>query len=299
MWRFVQISDPHLASRRDGVWNNAVICTMMPDVMACLRKDLAALKPEFILATGDIASTQTREAMFEARDSMESLGIPYFPMGGNHDFVVPESRSWFLEAFKERLPQPSTYYSFDHRDIHFIVLDPWWMWGDDTLSPVSEAAVAANLDSTLAGARWAITPDQLIWLEEDLERHPDKTTIVASHYPALPVPERLIKADFNNSGALENGALLLKILGDAPQVKAILSGHVHLNSVQRHNGLYQITTSALPEYPVEFRVLDVFEDRIEIQTLGLSDKSFSERSRIAGREYTEGLPEDRTLTIAR
>ena len=100
MWRFVQLTDPHLASRRDGEWNNGFLCTMMPDVMACLRRDLAALAPEFILATGDICSHQTRAAMFEARDLMESLGIPYYPMGGNHDFVLEDSRDWFVEDRK-------------------------------------------------------------------------------------------------------------------------------------------------------------------------------------------------------
>lgn len=59
--------------------------------MACLAKDLKALAPDFILATGDIVSKQTREAMFEARDLMDSLGIPYYPMGGNHDFVLQDS----------------------------------------------------------------------------------------------------------------------------------------------------------------------------------------------------------------
>lgn len=299
MWRFVQISDPHLASERDGVWNNAVICTMMPDVIACLRKDLEGLSPDFILATGDIASTQTREAMLEARDMMESLGVPYYPMGGNHDFVLKDSRAWFLEAFKERLPEPSTFYSFDHKDLHFAVLDVWWMWGDGTLSPVSEASVAANLDSTLAGARWAVTPEQLEWLEADLSAHGAKTTVIASHYPAVPVPERLRGPAFQDSGALENGDLLLQILENFPQVKAIFSGHVHLNFAQRYNGLYQVTTSALPEYPVEFRIVDVYEDRIEIRTQGLSDPSFAARSLIPGREYTAGEAEDRTITIQR
>jgi 3',5'-cyclic AMP phosphodiesterase CpdA len=272
---------------------------MMPDVMACLKKDLADIHPDFILATGDIASTQTREAMFEARDLMESLGFPYYPMGGNHDFVVRDSRKWFLEAFKDRLPEPSTFYSFDHKDLHFAVLDPWWMWGDGTLSPVSEASVAANLDSTLAGARWAVTPDQLEWLEADLARHADKTTIIASHYPALPVPDRLRSPGFNDSGAIANGDLLLLILESFPQVKAIFSGHVHLNFAQRYNGLVQVTTSSLPEYPVEFRVVDVHPDRLEIHTRGLSDSSFAERSRIPGKEFAAGHAADRDLTIIR
>ena len=82
MWRFVQISDQHLGSQIDGQWNNRFLCSMMPDVIRCLKRDLTGLQPEFILATGDLSSQQTRDAMFAARDLLDSLGFPYYPMGG-------------------------------------------------------------------------------------------------------------------------------------------------------------------------------------------------------------------------
>ena len=90
MWRFVHLTDLHLASTRDGEWNNRFLCSMMPEVMACLKGDLEALGPDFLLITGDVVSCQTREAMFTARTMLDGLGIPYYPMGGNHDFVLPE-----------------------------------------------------------------------------------------------------------------------------------------------------------------------------------------------------------------
>jgi 3',5'-cyclic AMP phosphodiesterase CpdA len=297
MWRFAQVSDPHLASQRDGIWNNRFLCTMMPDVMECLAHDLAVLKPDFLLVTGDIASTQTREAMLEARDSMESLGIPYYPMGGNHDFVLEDSRDWFLEAFQHRLPVPQTYYAFTHKNLHFCVLDAWWMWSDGTLCEVSEASVARDLDTTLKGARWAIPPHQLTWLAEDLRQNPDITTVIAVHYPAIPIPTRLHRPDFNNGGCLENGELLMECLAKYPQVKAIFSGHVHLNFVERCNGITQVVTGALPEFPTEYRDIRVFEDRMEIQTLGLSDPEFATRSLIPGKNWTAGESEDRKVVI--
>ncbi len=109
------------------------------------------------------------EILDAARDYMESLGVPYYPMGGNHDFVLPESRDWFLEAFAHRLPKQDTVYSFTHKGLHFCVLDPWWVWGDDSLCPASEASVRENLDVSLNGARWAVPPHQFAWLEADLK----------------------------------------------------------------------------------------------------------------------------------
>lgn len=297
MWRFAHVTDPHLASQRDGEWNNRFLCTMMPEVMARLKTDLQDFAPEFILVTGDVCSHQTREAMFEARDLMDSLGIPYYPMGGNHDFVKPESRDWFLEAFRHRLPTPATYYSFTHRNLHFIVLDPWWKWGDGALSPFSEASVAAELDMTLKDAYWVLPPDQLQWMMEDLEQHPGIPTVIASHYPAVPVPARMQRPDYKDSGALDNGGMLIESLSNYPQVIAIFSGHMHMHYIEQSGPITQVVTGALPEFPVEFRTVDVYEDRLEIATHALSDPSFAQRSLLPGKEWTQGSDRDRTATI--
>lgn len=297
MWRFVQISDPHLGSQRDGQWNNGFICTMMPDVIRCLKRDLAQLRPEFILATGDLSSTQTRDGMYAARDLLDSLGFPYYPMGGNHDFVYADSRKWFCEAFHRQLPTAKTVYSFDHKNLHFCVLDPWWIWSDDTLSPISEKSVAKNLERDLEGARWALPEEQLVWLDEDLKAHPDTATIVATHYPAVPIPDRLRHPGLNDGGCLANGEELLALLRNHPQVFAIFAGHVHLHFIEHTEGITHVTTGALPEYPTEYRDIQVHDDRIEIRTLGLSDSSFAARSLIPGKDWTAGEPRDRIATI--
>lgn len=297
MWRFVHLSDPHLSSERDGEWNNRFLCSMMPGVMRCLASDLAKLQPEFILATGDIASTTTREAMLDARDAMDSLGIPYYPVGGNHDFVVEESRDWFREAFAERLPDGKTYYSFDHNNLHFVMLDWNWVWSDGTLHPESEAAIADSQEKTLAGARWAVPDDMLAWLERDLSESGVMATIVAVHFPAVRIPERMRRPKMRDGGALDNGAELIALLKRFPRVKALFSGHVHIHFIESLGGITQVVTGALPEFPTEYRDVHVYPDRLEIHTRGLSDASFAERARIPGNEWTQGMPQDRFAII--
>lgn len=289
MWRFVHVTDPHLGSQYDGCWNNRVICTMMPDVMSCLRRDLAELRPEFIFATGDLASQQTCDAMFAARDLMDSLGFPYYPMGGNHDFVLPESRKWFLEAFQEHLPVYDTYYSFSYKGLHGCVLDPWWVWADGT--------VAQHIEGSQKEASWLVPADQMKWLEEDLRAHAGMPTIIGTHYPAVPIPARMHRPGFMNNGCLDNGPELIALLKSFPQVKLVFSGHSHMNYIVPDEGLTHVVTGALPEYPVEYRDVQVHEDRIEIHTLGLSNESFAARSLIEGREWTCGEECDRTAII--
>lgn len=297
MWRFVHISDCHLGSRTDGEWNNHFICTMMPDVMSCLRRDLGKLRPDFILATGDIASEQTKDAMFAARDLMDSLGLPYYPMGGNHDFAFEDSREWFLAAFETHLPAPDTVYSFTHKNLHFCVLDAWWKWVDGSLFPYSENRDATGSNLTLNDA-WALPPHQFAWLEDDLERNGDTATVIAIHCPVTPIPDRLRRPEMKDGGSLANGPLLVEFLQRFPSVKAIFSGHVHMHFVTSVGTVVQVVTGALPEYPTEYREVNVYDDRMEILTRGLSDTSFAARSLIPGREWTAGEPSDRSVTVS-
>jgi len=156
MWRFIHLTDVHLGSLIDGEWNNRFVCTMMPEVISCLRRDLAKLQPDFLLVTGDIVSQKSRDAAFASRDLLDSLHIPYYPTGGNHDFVSEHTRSLFLEVFGAHLPEGDTVYSFTHKGLHFCVLDPWWKWSDGTLCACSEASVADD-DSGASRVSFSVT----------------------------------------------------------------------------------------------------------------------------------------------
>lgn len=296
MWRFVHLTDMHLGSSVDGEWNNRFVCTMMPEVVSCLRRDLAKLNPDFLLVTGDIVSHQSRDATYASRDLLDSLGIPYYPTGGNHDFLSEAARARFVEAFGAHLPEGDTVYSFVHKDLRFCILDPWWKWSDGTLCASSEQSVAEKIDTTLDGARWALPPHQFAWLENELDEH-DEPTIIAMHYPAIPIPKRMHRPGMKDAGCLDNGDLLIELLVRYPQVKAIFSGHVHMNFIEPSEGLVHIVTSSLPEYPTEYRDVRVFPDRLEISTLGLSDESFAARSLIPGHEWIAGETPDRESIV--
>ncbi|NLN92338.1 MAG: hypothetical protein GX130_03385 [Candidatus Hydrogenedens sp.] len=297
MWRFVHITDLHLASSRDGVWNNGFLCSMMPEVMDCLRDDLQKINPDFLLLSGDIVSNTTRESVFQARDMVESLGFPYYPLGGNHDCYSRESRQWFLDAYAHRLPNKKTWYSFTHKQTGFYALDPWWMHPDGSLSPSAEKKAEAMQQFNLNNMRWALPKEQLLWLEEELASATEESVCIATHYPMLSVPDRLLQLGFKNAGSLENGKVIAEKIADFPKVRLVLSGHVHANTIQPYKGVYHVTTSSLPEYPVEFRVIEVHDDQWKITTQKLSDPSFAQRSLLAGHDFTAGLPEDRKLSI--
>ena len=289
MWRFVHLTDPHLAALSDTRGNNILIRSRMPELISCLRRDLARLDPRFILATGDLVGQHSRDAMFAARDLLDSLGYEYYPVGGNQDFLVRESRKWFLEAYGAHLPADETYYSYTHENLHVCILDAWWVWPDGTL--------CGHRDGPVGNYGWAIPPHQRTWVQNDLAAHRDVSTLVALHYPLVPIPERLRKPGMIVYGHLANGDLVMEILTNSPNVVAVFSGHAHMNFIEEQSGIVHIATSALTEYPAEFRDIHVYEDRLEVHTLGLSDKSFAALSLVQFNTWTAGEDRDRTTVI--
>ena len=289
MWRFVQVTDTHIGGTEDRDGSNRVICTLMPDVIRCLRKDLTEVSPDFVLATGDIATEQTRDAIFAARDLLDSLGIRYYPVGGDADFARDGGRDWFVDAFQAQLPVRDTVYSFTHKGLHISVLDPWWRWPDGTLSP--------SLDGLVGNYCWQIPPHQFEWLEHDLTAHAELPTLIALHCPAVDVPPRLKARGCAEKGHLGNRGLLFKLLERHKQVKAIFSGHAHMNFIAKEGDLTHIVTAGLAEYPVEYRVISVFADRLEVSTQGLSDESFAAHSLIGENHWGTGEDCDRRAVI--
>ncbi|MCP4643847.1 MAG: hypothetical protein GY851_25620 [bacterium] len=291
MWRFIHLSDPQLGSTEDAVRHHRVVRSMMPDVVGCLRRDLSDARPDFALVTGDVAAEPTRDGIFAARDLMDALDIPVYPCLGDMDTALPESRDWFLRAFSANLPSPETYYSFTHKGLHFAVLDAWWQWPDGSLFPYRPPESAEDAE------QWAVPPHELAWLEKDLKGHRGEPTVVALHHPAAPVLNGLSSDNPFDDGHLVNGDLLLKLLESFKQVKAVFSGHAQVNSRVKHEDLTLVNTCSLAAYPMEYREVQVHDDHLLLQTHGLSDTVFAERSFLEGNEFVTGRDEDRAFRI--
>ncbi|HOD49495.1 MAG TPA: metallophosphoesterase [Candidatus Hydrogenedentes bacterium] len=289
MWRFIQLSDPHLGSQVHNTRNGRIESVLIPELISCLRRDLSELQPDFLIVTGDIARPDSRDAVFAARDLMDSLGFPYYPMGGSSDFCYEQSRQWFTEAFGAHLPESRTWYSFTQGEIHICVLDAWWLWDDGTVMPFSQRG-----NST---PRWIVPPDQLEWLDGDLAEHDEEATIIAMHPPLILPQMKLARDSALQRGALENAGLLLDRLKAHAQVKLLLSGSAHAHYIAKQEGLTQVVTGSLTQYPVEFRDIHIHEDRFEVHTRGLSNAVYASQSLLREREWTRGRDEDRFAVI--
>jgi 3',5'-cyclic AMP phosphodiesterase CpdA len=135
---FLQVSDTHWGF--SGPMVNPESETELPNAVTAINQ--SALKPDFIVFTGDLTHTTDdvnvrRQRMQEFQQITAALQVELHFMPGEHD-AAPDAGATYREQFGP------TQYSFDHKGIHFIVLDN-----------VSDAM--ANLGAA-----------QLEWLRQDL-----------------------------------------------------------------------------------------------------------------------------------
>jgi 3',5'-cyclic AMP phosphodiesterase CpdA len=153
---FVQLSDVHLG------YGNAKV---NPDGPGTLRRAISAVnaleqQPDFVVFTGDLTQTTDdpkvrRQRLAQFRDMAAELrvrDVRFFP--GEHDAALDRG-----EAYREVIGGP-LYYTFDHKGVHFIVLDN-----------ISDPA-------PILGEK------QIGWLKSDLAgRSPDAPIVVLTHRP--------------------------------------------------------------------------------------------------------------------
>jgi 3',5'-cyclic AMP phosphodiesterase CpdA len=188
---FVQLSDCHWGFEGPAI---------NPDAKGTLKKAVAAVnsmssQPDFIMFTGDLTHTtddpkERRQRMAEFRDIVSALKVKdvrYMP--GEHDASLDNGK-----AFKEFFG--ATRYTFDHKGVHFIVID--------------------NVSDPTA----AIGDEQLQWLAADLDKRPkDARIVVFTHRPLFDLYPQW-------DWATRDGAKAISLLQTHDNV-TVFYGHIH------------------------------------------------------------------------
>ncbi|PRC90811.1 metallophosphoesterase family protein [Solimicrobium silvestre] len=187
---FVQLSDSHWGF--SGPPN--------PDAANTLQKAVASVNalevpPDFIVFTGDLTHTtddpkERRRRMAEFKEIIAGINIKTIHfMPGEHDASLDNGA-----AFKEYFG--ATHYTFDHKGVHFIVLD--------------------NVSDP--GAR--IGDEQLSWLKNDLDQQkPDARIVLFTHRPLF---DLVPKWDW----ATRDGDKAIALLMPYSNV-TVFYGHIH------------------------------------------------------------------------
>ncbi len=287
-FKFAFITDTHLYP--NATQNFAGGLQQQKNSLALYEKlieQLNAFDPAFVIHGGDIvcggnsfdmSAEEYVAALHTAQLLGERLNVPCYYIPGNHD-LDPEtgSKTSYLRHFGIN-GMGST--SFVKENIRFILLD-----AQEVPEDVTHGYVSTN---------------QLAWVERELKKAADYGDEIFFFSHQLPFPN----VEFQGMGSrIANSAEILEIV--APFEKQILGffcGHQHLNRVFREQGMLCIITAGIICYPMMWRQVHVFPDRIEVKSIPVDLPEVLAESEAVNPDnnlYLSGRPRDREFTIQR
>ena len=201
------------------------------------------LAADFVIQGGDhvfdalgVPRTRATSLMDLYTKTEQDLGLKVHHTIGNHDCfgVYPASGAsptdplYGKKYFEDRFGK--LYYSFDHKGVHFIVLD--------SVSITSDRAYEGRVDA-----------EQLAWLAADLKAVPAVVPIVvAIHIPlvtAFESYETTPPKPFAHHALSVANAYEVLPLFEGHYVVAVLQGHTHINEVVSWRGVPYMTSGAV------------------------------------------------------
>lgn len=261
---FAYISDAHIQHIKDNRfvrnWDKGLI-------RAVAETNLLIPKPDFVMFGGDLAQLGSKAELDHGAEIMSALHGDVHYVMGEHDYYLDLGEYW------EKLFGPQ-HYSFDHKGVHFIVLNSIKTYDDWTFKrwPTAEQRMRemAGLDNP-NGSPFMVGDEQRLWLKNDLAKiAKDTPVVVFSHSPL----QKIYKGwNFWTEDAEQIQALLKPfkkvsvIYGHVHQIQYNQIGNISFNSVMStawpwpYPQSYAQAEQHLPKLTVPMNRADPFFER--------------------------------------
>jgi len=301
---FAYISDAHIqhisGTKFVRNWDRGLI-------RAVAETNLLQPKPDFVVFGGDLAQLGTKAELDHGAEMLSKLDYKTYCVLGEHDYYLDLGAYW-SELFGDH------YYSWDHKGVHFVVLNSILTYDEWTHErwPTAEQRMLemAGLDNP-NGSPFMVGEKQREWLQKDLENVSKDTPVVLfSHSPI----QKIYKGwNFWTEDA-EQVQAMLKPFKDA----TVIYGHVHqiqynqIDNISFHAVMatawpwpypesYAQANSNLPKLTVPMNRADPFFERdatgwqfIDLKTgrVTMDYNLYSNTNRRVAYNPEKGRPED-------
>jgi 3',5'-cyclic AMP phosphodiesterase CpdA len=250
-FRFAVVSDPHIGLPHT-IWDHPSRFHLVEVSIPALELILQHLKQQkldFLLLPGDL--TQHGEADNHAwlQKRLSQLPFPVYVVPGNHDVpnLLPDERTIGLKDF----PYYYRQFGYDNPDQLY--------YSCEVLPGVQLIGLNSNQFDESGKQLGRLDERQLVWLEQELAQNQDKLVLVMVHHNVVEHLPGQSRHSMGQRYMLDNAPALLKILKKAG-VNLVFTGHLHVQDVAYHEGIYDITTGSLVSYPHPYRILQLRTD---------------------------------------
>ncbi|MCG3203630.1 MAG: 3',5'-cyclic adenosine monophosphate phosphodiesterase CpdA [Elusimicrobia bacterium] len=189
--KILQITDTHLFAGLDQKLCGMNTAESLAKVLELAKKE--DWPPDLILATGDLSHDETELSYKRFLEMFEPLDVPVFCLPGNHDLPARFSRVLSAE------------------NVHVArqILEQNWQ-----IVLLNSVVVGQN------GGR--LKQYELNYLDQCLSVHGDLNALVCLHHNVLPT-----QTSWLDTMTLKNSNELFQVLDQHPNVRVVLTGHIH------------------------------------------------------------------------
>jgi manganese-dependent ADP-ribose/CDP-alcohol diphosphatase len=219
------------------------------------------LRPEWLLHLGDFID-ERYESFEPVLALCRASDLPIRHVLGNHDFSVEDRHK---AGIHELLGMPARHYAWSTKGWRFIALD-----GNDISLHAHPEGSAGQRESLAYFERLAprppayngaIGPQQLAWLEDQLEQADalGQAAIVLCHFPVLP----------EDPHCLWNADEVLAVIDRHGSVRAWLNGHNHAGAHAERDGVHYLTFRGMVDSDLNaYALVELSPDRLRVRGFG-------------------------------
>lgn len=245
-FRFAVISDLHIALPHT-IWHHPdrlhLVEVSIPAFESTLEH-LSRLDLDFLLLPGDLTQHGEPDNHQWLAKRLAQLPYPAYVIPGNHD--VPNL---------QRTEQSIGLSDFPHYYRSFGYHTPDQLYYTCPLLPgVRLIGLNSNQFNQHGKQVGRLDDQQLDWLKQVLAEFQHELILVMIHHNIVEHLPGQAKHPLSQRYMLENAQALLALLQQA-EVQLVFSGHLHVQDIAHHHGVYDITTGSLVTYPHPYRVL--------------------------------------------
>lgn len=173
-----------------------------PAVFGEILRRVEADSLAFLVHTGDLVGSGTEDQFKAFRAQIGDLGIPFYPVPGNHD-----GEGGGLDAYLQYSGAPAAHYSFDYGQAHLALVD---------------------------SHTGSLGTEETAWLDADLAATQQPLKIVVLHHPPFD-PN-------GSSHIMARGNEEFMQLMERRGVRYVFAGHIHAYAAGERNGVTYVIT---------------------------------------------------------
>ncbi|UVI31670.1 metallophosphoesterase family protein [Paenibacillus spongiae] len=280
MTRFIYLSDTHIGADIVGFQQQPAYPDKLEELLAAVAEHARKGEIDFVLHGGDMVDTCTPAAIERAKQLFD-LPVPVYLSLGNHDLDRKDALSLWLTLAPEFFAGQSPQYTIEHGDCVIHVTPNQWESGVPYYW--SSRQEAYFLD------------DQLPLLEESIARYKGGNQWLAIHNPIYGVSMEQSGSDriiHDVPPAFQEA--IVHIVESYPEVRGVLSGHNHINTLKHTEAGVYLTASSFIEAPFEYKIMEATQQSVSIHTHAVNGLSFKADYN-SGRSFVQGREVDRSL----